>query len=111
MNLKEYQKESIKNIIYPRNTQIEAISYCGLGLAEEAGEVVGKIKKIIRDNNGMITTDRVEAISLELGDVMWYVAALANELNLDLEDIAIKNVEKLNKRVEKGTLKGSGDNR
>ena len=83
-----------------------AILYPALGLAGEAGEVANKIKKMLRDDD----FDR-SAIAEEIGDVLWYVAALSRDLNIDLHDIAMNNLEKLYGRKARGTLSGSGDKR
>ena len=90
--------------------QLLAIAYDGLGLGE-AGEVQGKIKKIIRDNGGKITPEHIEAIKGELSDVLWYIASMCDNLGLKMEDVATYNIEKLKGRRDRGTLHGSGDNR
>lgn len=87
-----------------------ALAYVGLGLGE-AGEVQGKIKKILRDDAGVLTQEKREAIAAELGDVLWYVARTASELGVSLEDVAQANLEKLASRAERGVLGGSGDDR
>jgi NTP pyrophosphatase (non-canonical NTP hydrolase) len=87
-----------------------AVAYDGLGLGE-AGEVQGKIKKIIRDNGGKITREHVIEIKKELGDILWYVASMCDNLEISLEDVATGNIEKLKGRRDRGTLHGSGDNR
>lgn len=84
-------------------------AYPALGLAEEAGEVVGKIKRMYRDDCPFMETR--EKVKAELGDVLWYVAAIANEFQLSLNDIAEANLEKVLDRSRRGVLKGSGDNR
>ncbi len=66
---------------------------------------------MIRDDGGEVTSERREAMSKELGDVLWYVAQLATELDLDLEEIAQQNLEKLLSRQRRGVLSGSGDDR
>lgn len=109
MDLNEYQTKSRKSALYPSFGA--AYVYPALGLASEAGEVVGKIKKAIRDNNGTIDEARKTEIKGELGDVMWYTAQLATELGLTLDEIAEANIEKLYSRLERGTIKGDGDNR
>lgn len=109
MEFKEYQEKSRKTAIYPHTG--ESYVYPTLGLASEAGEVSGKIKKVIRDKGGKIDDKTREAIKHELGDVLWYVAQLATELGLSMDDIAEKNIEKLYSRMERGKLNGSGDNR
>ena len=87
-----------------------ALAYVGLGLGE-AGEVQGKIKKVLRDDGGVITDEKREAISAELGDVLWYLAGVATELGVTLDDIARDNIAKLLDRKSRGVIGGSGDNR
>ncbi len=87
------------------------LAYPVIGLAGETGEVAEKVKKILRDREGIVTPADVEALKKELGDVLWYLAALATELGLSFEDIALANIQKIEERTAKGTLKGSGDNR
>jgi NTP pyrophosphatase (non-canonical NTP hydrolase) len=103
MTLSSYQKAASSTAIYP--TQ-HAITYPALGLAGEAGEVANKVKKIIRDGK----LDKA-ALKGEIGDCLWYIAALCRDLNIDLGDVAKSNLEKLQDRKARGTLKGSGDNR
>lgn len=106
----DYQARSGETAIYPGQGTIMGLTYVGLGLGE-AGEVQGKIKKILRDNDGVIEDSHRIAIMGELGDVLWYVARVATELGLDLDDIARQNLEKLADRSERGVLGGSGDER
>lgn len=87
-----------------------AVAYDGLGLGE-AGEVQGKIKKIIRDDAGRITHEHVEEIKKELGDLMWYISSMCDNLEIKMEDVATYNIEKLKSRRDRGVLHGSGDNR
>lgn len=89
---------------------IIALSYDGLGLGE-AGEVQGKIKKIIRDNGGVITADAKHEIAKELGDNLWYIADMCDLIGISLEEVANMNIEKLHSRHARGTVHGSGDNR
>ena len=103
MTLSSYQKMASVTAIYP--TQ-HAITYPALGLAGEAGEVANKVKKVIRD--GKLDKSSLKA---EIGDCLWYIAALCRDLNVDLGDIAKANLEKLQDRKARGTLKGSGDKR
>ena len=109
MTFEAYQSLSRKTAHYPDPGK--NIVYPTLGLASEAGEVAGKIKKVIRDNGGIVDAERKEQIKQELGDVLWYVAQLATELGLSCEEIAEANLEKLAAREKNGTLSGSGDNR
>ena len=103
MSLNEYQNAAAKTAVYKTAHQI---LYPALGLAGEAGEVANKVKKMLRDND----FDR-DAIVAEVGDVLWYIAALSRDLNVSLQDIALGNIEKLYGRKERGTLQGSGDTR
>ncbi len=98
-----YQKTAADTAIYPTTT---AILYPALGLSGEAGEVANKVKKIVRDKE----LDR-EGIAAELGDCLWYIAALCRDLNVEMSVVAKNNIAKLKARKEKGTLKGSGDKR
>jgi NTP pyrophosphatase (non-canonical NTP hydrolase) len=90
--------------------QLLAVTYDGLGLGE-AGEVQGKIKKIIRDDGGKITKEAKDALIFEIGDTLWYLASLCQNLGTTLEYAATVNIEKLQNGHAKGTVHGSGDNR
>lgn len=108
MTLQDYQKAALTTAIYPEEYRI---IYPALGLAGEAGEVADKVKKVIRDNGGEFTADRRHDIAMELGDVLWYVAVMADRIGYPLEDIAKMNSEKLASRMQRGKLGGSGDDR
>ena len=112
ISFNDYQQGTRHTAIYPEagtGSKI-ALAYVGLGLGE-SGEVQGKIKKIIRDDGGLLSDDKREAIAGELGDILWYVARTADEIGFDLDDIAQGNLDKLASRKERGVLQGSGDNR
>lgn len=109
MNFNEYQKLSRETAIYPNLGN--NLYYPTLGLCGEAGEVAEKIKKMYRDDNGILTEERAILLQKELGDVLWYLSNTATEAKLDLENIAIENIAKLNKRMNENKLHGSGDNR
>jgi NTP pyrophosphatase (non-canonical NTP hydrolase) len=89
----------------------DAVYYLTMGLVSEAGEVAGKVKKALRDHNGQISEERNLAIADELGDVLWYVARLADELHWDLNQVARNNLQKLADRKERGVICGDGDKR
>jgi NTP pyrophosphatase (non-canonical NTP hydrolase) len=108
MELSEYQRLSRRTAEYPREAWL---AYPALGLAGEAGEVAEHAKKAIRDDGGTISEERRTAMAKELGDVLWYVAQLASELGLELDEIATANLEKLLSRQRRGVLSGSGDER
>ena len=101
--LNEYQELAAATAIYKHEHKV---IYPALGLAAEAGEVANKVKKILRDGN----FDR-DAIADEIGDCMWYIAALCRDLSVDLSEVANKNLRKLRDRQKSGALKGSGDKR
>lgn len=109
MDFREYQIKSRKTAIYPDRDNNYV--YPVLGLSGEAGEVAEKIKKAIRDNGGIITEEKRQEIKKELGDVLWYVAQLATELKIDLDDVAFSNIVKLYSRMDRDVLSGSGDSR
>lgn len=109
MNFNEYQKLARQTAIY--NKTGNNFAYPALGLCGEAGEVAEKVKRIIRDGRTEIYADEAKEISKELGDVLWYIANLAQEIGLDLDSIACENIAKLQSRKERGVLHGSGDNR
>lgn len=105
----DYQRESRKT--WGLIETNHPIVYPTLGLANEVGEVVGKIKKIFRDKNGEIGEADRQALKEELGDVLWYFTQICTELDLTLEDVAATNLTKLFSRLERGTIRGDGDTR
>lgn len=96
MTFDEYQKEASATALYPR--RMSNLEYPTLGLAGEAGEVANIVKKIQRDHAGVLTDDVRGKLQDELGDVLWYISACADELGLTLDEIASFNVNKLAKR-------------
>jgi len=109
MDFNKYQndaKRTSRNIIVNH-----AIAYPALGLADEAGEVAGKIKKIFRDKDGIIGPEDRDALKYELGDVLWYIAEMATVLGFDMEEIAEANIAKLADRQRRNAIGGDGDNR
>ena len=107
-DLDMYQQVAKQTAIYPRE---QAIIYPTLGLTGEAGEVANKVKKIIRDDGNKINEGLVQEISAEIGDCLWYISVLADDIGIKLSDIANANLEKLANRKKKGTIHGSGDTR
>lgn len=108
MDFNEYQDKAVATAIYGAGN---AVIYPALGLANEAGEVLGKIKKVLRDKNGEFTLETNKAIGDEIGDVLWYMAALCRDLNIQLDDVAKNNITKLLDRQARNVIQGSGDNR
>lgn len=113
MELNEYQKKARETAMYPRmgNNFI----YPTLGLAGEAGEVVEKIKKLMRNDEietpDKLPTEKRDEIVKEMGDVLWYLSQLASELSVPFDVVAERNIEKLASRKERGVLNSEGDNR
>ena len=106
MNFNEYQKHARSTAIYPKEYKV---IYPALGLCGEAGEVAEKIKKTLRGDTHR--SDQLHRIADELGDVLWYLAILADDLGVELEDVAKWNVDKLQRRMKSNKIKGDGDNR
>ncbi|MDI9406020.1 MAG: nucleoside triphosphate pyrophosphohydrolase family protein [Chitinophagaceae bacterium] len=107
MDLRTYQARCRETARYP-DAGANPI-YPTLGLCGEAGEVADKVKKVLRDGGGVFSPEQVAALRLELGDVLWYVAQLATELGLDLEEVAAANLAKLASRAARNVIGGSGD--
>jgi NTP pyrophosphatase (non-canonical NTP hydrolase) len=108
MNLREYQNWTAKTAIYRKTCPewADKIAYVSLGLAGEAGEIANKVKKVMRDG----TYDKKDVMN-ELGDVLWYLARCCAENDTSLEEVANLNIKKLEGRLTRNTIKGSGDNR
>ena len=102
MTFDEYQEFARSTAIYPTACKV---TYPTLGLCGEAGEVAEKVKKYMRDGKSL------DGVGLELGDVLWYISALADDLGVTLEEVAQANVDKLQSRKDRGKIGGSGDNR
>lgn len=108
MDLNDYQDKALKTAFYPNIG--DNLVYPTLGLGE-AGEIQGIVKKIFRDNSGILTPEVREKLIKELGDLLWYISCCAFEIGTSLNDIAERNIEKLAGRALRGTLSGSGDER
>lgn len=112
LTMNDYQADTASTAIYKWK-----VIYPALGLSSEAGEVLGKLKKMIRDQDvkfdgtGKLTDQQRADLASELGDVLWYIAALSRDLGISLNEVAHINLEKLQSRKSRGTLGGSGDNR
>ena len=108
MDLNEYQTKAAEFAVFPKTL---GLIYPVLGLVGEAGEVAEKLKKIIRDNEGWMSEEQKHEFAKEVGDVLWYIAAIASGLGYTLSDIADMNLGKLQSRKSRNVLNGSGDNR
>jgi NTP pyrophosphatase (non-canonical NTP hydrolase) len=109
MEMNKYQEYARNTAQYPNDTWYNGLIYTVLGLNGEAGEVAEKVKKMLRDD--LKLEDCKKGIIDELGDVLWYVASVANELGYDLSDVANRNIEKLDSRMSRNVIQGNGDNR
>ena len=108
MTFNEFQEKALSTVNYGSENKI---IYPALGLCGESGEVAEKIKKTIRDKGGKFTTEISLEIAKELGDVLWYITSLGNDLGFSLEEIANLNNEKTLSRKNRNVISGSGDNR
>jgi len=109
MNLNDYQRAALRSA-NPKDKHNEFFHLI-LGLVGESGEIAEKIKKLVRDQDSDLTKLDVDDLTKELGDVLWYVAVIANYFDVPLEEVAKRNIAKLASRKERGLLSGSGDNR
>lgn len=107
MTLNEYQEKAINEAFYEKDD----IVYNALGITGEAGEIADHVKKMLRDDGGVLTNERHDILEKELGDVLWYVANMARRLGLSLDQVAKTNIKKIQDRKSRGTQHGSGDNR
>lgn len=108
MTLNEYQQCALKTAIYPEQYKV---IYPALEIAGEAGEFADKMKKIIRDDNNLLSKEKAYEMAMELGDICWGISAAAHDLGFTLEEICEANIKKLESRQRRGVLGGSGDNR
>lgn len=113
MSMNAYQEATDLTALYPGAGEgsLPGILYATLGLAGEAGEIPNKVKKILRDDEGVLTPEKRQVILDEIGDVLWYAARLCSELSASLGEVAYSNIRKLEDRANRGVIKGSGDYR
>lgn len=114
MEMNTYQDAAKTTAIYPGAGQphnFDGLAYVTMGLVGEAGEIANKVKKISRDDNGVIGEAHRARLADELGDVLWYVALMAMQLGVDLDAIGEANLAKLADRLHRNALQGSGDQR
>ena len=115
MNFNDYQKKALSTDLGAgkSNKYAHDPAYVDkiLSFVGEAGEVAEKYKKIIRDKGGVINKEDKQEIVKEIGDVLWYIAILADYLGVSLDELAQANVDKLASRNKRGKLGGKGDNR
>lgn len=111
MDFSGYQTAAARTAFYPSKM---GIAYLAIGLAGETGEVAEKVKKLIRDKgypNSPVSAEDRDSLIKELGDILWYMAMIAEELDIDFDTVAQTNIDKLRSRQDRDTLSGSGDDR
>ena len=107
LTFEQYNNWLSDTILNPQNDLLLQV----LGICGEAGEIAEKMKKIVRDKNGIISEEDKVLMAKELGDVLWYLARFAQSLDMTIEDIALMNMKKLESRVKRGVILGEGDER
>ena len=110
MTLDEYQKQALVTALWSGD-HMKDLAHWVLGVTGEAGEVAEKVKKIIRDFDGELSDEAKKELAKEIGDVLWYLAVLAEHLGYSLEDIGKGNIAKLRDLQARNKIQGSGDNR
>lgn len=110
MTFDEYQEAAIATAKFT-DDELKDLMHWVLGVNGEAGEIAEKVKKIIRDKDGVVSDEDKVELAKEIGDVLWYLATLARHLDVSLDDVAAQNLQKLQSRQARGVLGGSGDNR
>jgi NTP pyrophosphatase (non-canonical NTP hydrolase) len=108
MKASDYQLWSDRTALYPKDA---GVIYTTIGLANEAGEVLGVVKKMMRDDGNVLTEEKRTKLIAEVGDVCWYLARVCTELGVSMEDVFDLNVAKLEDRMKRNVIQGSGDNR
>ncbi|MBQ6313621.1 nucleoside triphosphate pyrophosphohydrolase family protein [Candidatus Saccharibacteria bacterium] len=113
MGFDEYQKKAKKYDFFEPNKDLKDVGFIEkvLGLVGEAGETADKIKKILRDKDGIISDEDKDLVVKELGDTLWYIAAISRYLDIPLSEVADRNINKLESRYQRNKLHGEGDKR
>ena len=111
LTFKRYQVDAKKTAVYPHQKELMGLVYCALSITSEAGEISGKVQKLLRDGPVEINAEFRKSLMLEAGDVLWNLSALANELGVTLDQIARMNLKKLESRQTRNKIQGTGDNR
>jgi NTP pyrophosphatase (non-canonical NTP hydrolase) len=110
MTFDEYQKQALTTA-HNNPDPLMNKTIWAMGVAGEAGEVLEKWKKIVAYKEGKVSDEDLQELAKELGDVVWYIAVMADSLGLSFDDIMQQNVEKLKSRKSRNVIKGHGDNR
>jgi NTP pyrophosphatase (non-canonical NTP hydrolase) len=111
MNFDEYQEKASVTATFAESDEKYKLMYLTLGITSEAGEVADKIKKVMRNDNGVMSEEAREAIKTEIGDVLWYLSQLSRLLGISFDAVAEKNIAKILDRQARNVIKSTGDNR
>lgn len=111
MDFNEYQKIASTTAHFNEENEMYKLMYVTMGVAGETGELVEKVKKLIRNDKGVLTEEKRAGIVAEMGDVLWYLSQLSALLDVPFEAAAQANVQKLKDRAARGVIKSEGDNR
>ncbi|MEK7109185.1 MAG: nucleoside triphosphate pyrophosphohydrolase family protein [Patescibacteria group bacterium] len=111
MDFDEYQKLAGRTAMYAKQDKEFILMYLCMGIAGEGGEVIEKIKKVIRNDGGAISNEKRQDLKKEIGDVLWYLSQLSGELDVPFGDVAEANIKKLADRQVRGVIKSEGDTR
>ena len=113
MDFDEYQRKASKFDLAGATADLKDVGFIEkvLGLVGEAGETADKIKKILRDKDGIFSSEDKDLVVKDLGDTLWYIASIARYLDVSLSDVAKGNIEKLESRYQRKKLHGEGDER
>ena len=111
MDFDEYQQLAARTGFYGTEDRKYVLMYLCMGIAGEAGEVIEKMKKVVRNDKGVVSEEKRQDIKKEIGDVLWYLSQLARALELSFGDIAASNIQKLADRAARGVIKSEGDTR
>ena len=113
MDFDDYSNKAAKYDLSEATSDLKSVGFIEkiLGLVGEAGETADKIKKILRDKNGVVSNEDKDLIVKELGDTLWYIAAISRYLNVPLSEVADNNIKKLESRYQRNMLHGEGDKR
>ena len=111
MEFDEYQKLAARTGVFDSEDKNYILMYLSMGLAGETGEVIEKVKHVIRDQGGALSDEKKELLKKEIGDILWYASQLARALGLSFDEIAQLNIQKLADRAARGVIKAEGDTR
>lgn len=111
MDFNEYQKLAARTATFEGRDPWYPLMYVALGIAGESGELIEKLKKVMRNDNGVISDEKREAMKQEIGDVLWYLSQFARLIDIPFEDAAKANIDKTWDRAQRGVIRSEGDTR